>query len=116
MITAVAASGLAADSFSFFGFLPQKSAARKKILKALEGREETLVFYESPFRVLKTLEDMREILGDREAVAARELTKKFEEIARGYLSEIIRKFSAKKMLGEFVVLVSGKGRKELLHD
>ena len=114
-LTALVASGLATDRFSFFGFLPQKSAARKKELAALRERGETLIFYESPFRVLKTLEEMKEIFGDREACVARELTKKFEEIVRGYLSEIVEKMKKKKPLGEFVILVAGKGRKEVLH-
>ena len=112
-VTALAVSGLATDSYSFFGFLPQKSAARKKIFESLEEREETLMFYESPFRVLKVLEEMKEILGDREAVVARELTKKFEEVSRGTLSGLAEKFSKKKILGEFVILVSGKNRKKM---
>ncbi len=113
-VTALAASGLATDSFTFYGFLPPKSAARKKELSRLAGREETLIFYESPFRLLKALGDMKETLGDREAVVARELTKKFEEIIRGNLSALIAKFSKGKILGEIVVLVSGKDRKKIL--
>ncbi len=113
ILTALAGSGLAVDSFSFFGFLTQKSAARRKILTHLQEREETLIFYESPFRLLKALEDMKVALGDREAVVAREMTKKFEEFVRGRLSEIIEKVSKKKILGEIVILVAGKGRKEM---
>ncbi len=112
-ITALVASGLAVDSFSYFGFLPQKSAARKKELMKWETREETLLFYESPHRLVTVLEDMKDILGDREAVVARELTKKFEEVARGTLTELIKKFSSKNVLGEIVLVVSGKGRKQL---
>jgi 16S rRNA (cytidine1402-2'-O)-methyltransferase len=117
-VTALAISGLATDSFTFYGFLVQKSAARKKELMRLADREETLIFYESPYRVHKVLEEMKEIFGDREAVLARELTKKFEEISRGFLSELIRKYAGKKVLGEIVILVSGKGRKQILprHD
>ena len=114
--TAVAVSGLPTEQFSFFGFLPTKSAARGKILASLRERSETLVFYESPFRLLKTLVQMKEIFGDREAVVARELTKKFEEVSRGYLSELIAKFSKKKVLGEIVILAAGKDRKEVLHS
>ena len=113
LTTALAASGLATDSFSFFGFLPQKSAARKKFLSELLEREETLIFYESPYRLVQTLEEMKEIFGEREAVVARELTKMFEEIQRGFLADLAAKFSAKKVLGEIVVLVAGKGRKKL---
>lgn len=116
LTTALAAGGLAVNQFTFWGFLPQKSAARKKELQGLAEREDTLVFYESPFRLIKSLEDMKEVLGDREAVVARELTKKFEEYQRGYLSELIQYFSAKKILGEIVILVAGKEQKEVLHS
>ena len=112
-INALVASGLAVDSFSYHGFLSQKSVSRKKELMKLEAREETLIFYESPYRVGVALEDMKEVLGDREACVAREMTKKFEEIARGPLSELIKKFSGKKVLGEIVIVVSGKNRKKL---
>ncbi len=112
-VTALAASGLATDSFSYFGFLPQKSAARKKFLASLAEREETLIFYESPYRLLQSLEEMSEIFGPREAAVARELTKKFEEVQRGTLPELVKKFSQKKVLGEIVVLVSGNNRKVL---
>lgn len=113
IMTALVASGLAVDSFSFQGFLSQKSAARKKELLRLENREETLLFYESPYRLVTVLEDMKDVLGDREAAVAREMTKKFEEIARGSLSSLIKKFSDKKVLGEIVIVVSGKDRKKL---
>jgi 16S rRNA (cytidine1402-2'-O)-methyltransferase len=115
-VTALAASGLPANFFTFWGFLPAKSAARKKQLSQLAEREETLIFYESPFRLLTVLKEMKEIFGNREAVVARELTKKFEEIARGYLSELIEKFASKKVLGEIVILVAGKNQKEVLHS
>jgi len=113
-VTALVASGLAVDSFSFLGFLPAKSAARRKKLTELEPRFDTLIFYESPFRLGASLADMKEILGDREAAVARELTKKFEEISRGRLGVLIGKFSGSKIRGEIVVLVAGKGRKETL--
>lgn len=112
-LTALVSSGLAVDAFSYYGFLSQKSASRKKELLKLEGREETLIFYESPYRLLAVLEDMKDVLGDREAVVAREMTKKFEEITRGVLSELIKKYSNKKILGEIVIVVSGKNRKKL---
>lgn len=115
-VTALAASGLPAESFSFLGFLPPKSSARKKALKNLAERHETLIFYESPYRLLKTLQEMKETLGDREAVAARELTKKFEEYVRGKLSHVIAEFSKKKILGEFVILVAGRDRKSVFND
>ncbi|MDP3921322.1 MAG: 16S rRNA (cytidine(1402)-2'-O)-methyltransferase [Candidatus Omnitrophota bacterium] len=113
-VTALVASGLPTDSFGFFGFLPQKSAGRRKELGALASREETLIFYESPHRILKCLTDIKEILGDREAAVCRELTKKFEEVVRGRISSIIDKFTQKPPKGEMVVLISGHGRKEVL--
>ncbi|MBI3307499.1 MAG: 16S rRNA (cytidine(1402)-2'-O)-methyltransferase [Candidatus Omnitrophica bacterium] len=114
LITALAASGLAVDSFSFFGFPPAKPAGRRNFFSDLKEREETLIFYESPFRVLQTLNDMKEIFGEREAVVGRELTKKFEEYQRGTLTTLIENFSKKKAIGEFVILVSGAGRKAVL--
>ena len=111
--TALVASGLAVDAFSFFGFLPMKSAARKKVLDSLKEREETLIFYESPYRVGKALQDMVEVFGEREVAIARELTKKFEEVVRGKLEDLAKKYEDKKVLGEVVILVSGKGRKEV---
>lgn len=113
--TALVASGLAPDAFTFLSFLPQKSSARRRKLQAVKDREETLIFYESPYRAGKVLGEMLEIFGNREAVVARELTKKFEEISRGCLSELAQKFSKKKIRGEIVILISGKGRKNVLH-
>lgn len=113
-VTALAASGLAAETFYFAGFLPPKSAARKRKLTDLIERPETLMFYESPYRVDKVLAEMAEIFGDREAVVARELTKKFEEIVRGTLAELVPRFTDKTNKGEFVILVAGKDRKKVL--
>ena len=113
VIMALAASGLATDSFSFFGFPPPKSVSRKKYFADLAEREETLIFFESPHRILQSLEDMKAVFGDREAAVARELTKKFEEIQRGSLEDLVVKFSSKKALGEITVLIAGKARKKL---
>ena len=112
--TALVLSGLPTDSFSFFGFLSNKGQRRRHELQALVEREETLIFFESPFRILKTLQDMLDVFGDREAAVARELTKKFEEFLRGDLSELIKDMTQKPRKGEMVVLVSGKGRKKVL--
>ncbi|HNX67968.1 MAG TPA: 16S rRNA (cytidine(1402)-2'-O)-methyltransferase [Candidatus Omnitrophota bacterium] len=111
--TALVMSGLPVDSFGFYGFLSNKGAKRKNELKALEDHEETLIFFESPFRVLKALQDMLEVLGDREAAVAREISKKFEEVLRGNLSELIAEMTRKERPGEMVVLVAGKGRKRI---
>lgn len=112
--TALVLSGLPTDSFSFLGFLSNKGQKRKHELEVLAEREETLIFFESPFRIVKTLETMLEVFGDREAAVARELTKKFEEVLRGDLSELIRDMTQKPRKGEMVVLVAGKGRKSVL--
>ena len=112
--TALVLSGLATDSFSFLGFLSNKGQKRKNELKGLADREETLIFFESPFRVVKALEDMLAVFGDREAAVARELTKMFEEVLRGTLSGLIQDMTKKPRKGEMVVLVAGKNRKSTL--
>lgn len=112
--TALVLSGLPTDSFCFFGFLSNKGQKRRHELEALKDREETLIFFESPFRIVKTLQDMLEVLGDREASVARELTKKFEEVLRGNLSELINELARRPRKGEMVALVSGRGRKRVL--
>ncbi len=111
--TALVLSGLPTDSFSFLGFLSNKGQRRKHELQALTEREETLIFFESPFRIIKMLQNVLEIFGDREAAVAREISKKFEEVLRGNLSELIRDMTQKPRKGEMVVLVSGKNRKKL---
>lgn len=116
IVTALAASGLASDQFSFFGFLPAKSTQRKKELGEIASVEHTLVFFESPHRVAALLQEMFEVLGDREAALCRELTKKFEEVVRGTLSELVARFEKKKPLGEIVLVVSGKGRKRVFGE
>ena len=112
--TALVLSGLPTDSFSFLGFLSNKGERRKHELQALADREETLMFFESPFRIVKSLQDMLEVFGDREAAVAREITKKFEEVLRGRLSELVSDITQKPRKGEMVVLVSGRDRKSVL--
>ena len=110
LIAALCASGLPSDRFAFEGFLPAKSGARQKKLSALADDPRTLVFYESPHRVLDTLSDMVAELGaDREAVLARELTKAFETFLAGSLEELCQMVEedANQQRGEIVILVSG---------
>ena len=107
-LVALVVSGFPMNRFIFEGFAPLKDAAKKKWLKGLSGEERTVVFYESPYRILKTLEAMKEVLGDVRVVVARELTKKFEEVRRGALNEVIAHFASHKILGEFVVVWSPK--------
>lgn len=109
-VTALILSGLPAHAFTFVGYLPQKEKARRGALEALQEERRTLIFYESPYRILKTLNDMLAIFGDRRASVSRELTKKFEETVRGGLSEILAYFEKKKILGEWTVVVEGKAK------
>jgi len=107
-VAALIVSGLPTHVFTFVGYLPQKEKAKRDALQNLEGEQRTLIFYESPYRVLKTLKAMLDIFGDRRASVSRELTKKFEETVRGRLSEILAYFEKKKILGEWAIVVSGK--------
>jgi len=107
LIAALAVSGLPTSSLVFTGFLPRRSSERRKLLEALCGQPQTLVFFEAPHRLVACLKDVRQVLGDRQAVVARELTKKFEEIARGTLSQLVRHFEEASPRGEAVVLVAG---------
>ncbi len=112
VITALSISGLPTDSFIFIGFLPHKLKKRKDILKQLEEERETLICYESPHRISESLKDILETLGDREIVLARELTKAYEEIFRGKVSEILTRIGERRLKGEITLVISGKTRKE----
>jgi 16S rRNA (cytidine1402-2'-O)-methyltransferase len=111
VITALSVSGLPTDAFLFKGFLPHKSKRRRDLLKELENVRETLVFYESPHRISETLRDILEILGDREIVLTRELTKVYEEIIRGKVREILNQVGDRTLKGEITLVMSGKTRK-----
>ncbi|CUH78686.1 16S rRNA (cytidine(1402)-2'-O)-methyltransferase [Tropicibacter naphthalenivorans] len=115
VVTALTLAGLPTDRFFFAGFLPNASGARKSALRGVSGVEATLAFYESPRRVAAMLTDAAEILGDRPAAVCRELTKKFEEIRRGTLSELAASFEEAPAKGEIVVLV-GKGDSEKISE
>lgn len=106
LVSALITSGLPTDEFYFGGFLPSRSGARRTRLAELRSVSATLVFYEAPHRIAATLRDAWEILGEREAVVARELTKMHEEIARGRLSELVEKFSSvDRARGEMVLII-----------
>ncbi len=109
-IAALSISGLPTDRFAFEGFLPRKKGARSKRLLALCSDTRTLIFYESPYRIMATLEEINAILGKRQIVLCREMTKKFEEIVRGDVADILQKWKGKKILGEITLIVEGKGR------
>jgi 16S rRNA (cytidine1402-2'-O)-methyltransferase len=106
LLAALAASGLPAVPFSFVGFLPRRSGECDRLLESLRDRRDTLIFFESPRRVAKTLARLQEAFGDRRACAARELTKMHEEIARGSLSELAKHFE-EGARGEFTLVVAG---------
>ena len=111
LIAALSVAGLPTDAFLFKGFLPHKSKKRRDLLKDLEDVRETLIFYESPHRLAQTLKDIFEVLGDRRMVLTRELTKIYEEVLRGRVSEIIEQTTGKKLKGEITLVISGKTRK-----
>ncbi len=115
LINAVVASGLPTDEFFFGGFLPSRSGARRKRLKSLEAIPATLVFYEAPHRLTGALRDAAEILGKRQAVVARELTKLHEEIVRGTLDELANRYASDSVRGE-IVLVIDRGTGEAQVD
>ena len=105
LITALIAAGLPTDEFFFTGFLPARSNARRTRLGELTSVPATLIFYEAPHRLAETLKDALEILGEREAVVARELTKLHEELRRGRLSELAEHYSNEEPRGEIVLLI-----------
>ena len=107
LITALIVSGLPSSPFIFSGFLPRKKVKRIKYLKELKENKETIIFFESPHRLLSTLEDILATLGDRRITVGRELTKKFEEISRGEVSQVLRKFKENKPQGEFTLVLEG---------
>ena len=108
---ALSVAGLPTDTFLFRGFLPHKSKKRRELLQEVAEARETLIFYESPHRLSATLTDVLETLGDREVALARELTKVYEEVLRGTVSEIQRVIATRKLKGEITLIVSGKTRK-----
>jgi len=106
-VPVLVASGLSTHEFVFIGFLPHKKG-RKTKLESLVEEKKTIVLYESPHRIVKTLQELMNYLGDRKAVIGREMTKKFEELTRGTLSSLITDYSSRSIKGEFVVVVEGK--------
>ena len=104
LTAAISASGLPSDAFTFIGFLPTKKGRKKKI-SSLENLDMTIVLFESPHRLIKTLNQLKEALGERPIVVARELTKLYEEIIRGNFSSTIEFFETKKIKGEIVIMI-----------
>ena len=107
-VPALVQSGFPCDRFCFEGFLPQKKG-RMKQLQALAGEERTMIFYESPYRVVRCLEQFAEVFGeDRRVSVSREITKKFEQTVRGTVAEVLGHFRTTEPKGEFVIVVAGK--------
>lgn len=106
-VSALVSSGFPTDRFSFEGFLSRRRGKRRKRLQEVADYRGSLIFYESPHRLLVYLEDVLKVLGNRRIAVARELTKKFEEINRGTVEEMIRYFTENSPRGEFVIVVEG---------
>jgi len=113
IITALTVAGLPVDNFVFIGFLTNKRSGRIKELRKIQHEDKTIVCYVSPHHFLKSLEDIRDILGSREIAVTRELTKKFEEVVRGDVASVIEQFTRKPAIkGEFTVVIAGAKRTE----
>ena len=111
VIAALSIAGLPTDSFTFAGFLPKKGGKRRKLLDKLADLDGTSILYESPHRLMETLEDILGACSDRQIVVTRELTKVFEEVIRGRISEVINTLKGRKIKGEITIVLAGKGRK-----
>jgi 16S rRNA (cytidine1402-2'-O)-methyltransferase len=107
-ITALTVSGLPTDSFLYLGYLPHKTSERHRRLEGVESQPYTLVFLESPYRIVEALEDILLVLGDRRVCVAREMTKMFEEYWRGNVSGAVAYFKSQPARGEFTLVVDGK--------
>ena len=107
LVAALSVSGLPTESFLFYGFLPSKATGRQRLLFSLKDRPETLIFYESPKRLRSFLEDASRILGERQAMVAREMTKVYEEVYRGTLSEVLKEFGEEEIKGEVTIVLEG---------
>lgn len=105
LIPALTVSGINPSPFTFFGFLNSKDSKRKKELEEIKNLKTTLIFYEAPHRIIKTLNDIKEVLGNRQISISREISKKFEEVYRGTIEEVIKELDEVK--GEIVLIVEG---------
>jgi len=108
VIAALSVSGMPSEAFLFLGFLPNKSAKRRKALVGLIAETRTMVFFEAPHRIREMLEELREFLGDRKMVMLREITKVFEDVKRGTISTILEHLTPDTTRGEFTLVVAGK--------
>ncbi len=113
-VPALITSGLNPNQFLFYGFLDSKKSAKKKQLEDLKQNKYTMIFYESPFRVIETLTVIKDIMGDRNISVSREISKKYEEVYRGTISEVLEELIEPK--GEFVIIVDGNKQEETYDD
>jgi len=111
-ISALAVSGLPTDSFLYLGYLPHKASERRKSVERISSSLYTLIFFESPYRIVESLEDILSILGDRKICVAREMTKMFEEYWRGTVSGALDYFKSQPARGEFTLVIEGKRKEE----
>lgn len=116
VVTALVLSGLDTTRFVFMGFFPRETKDRKKITSEISDRQETLIFYEAPHRLLSALSFIEKNLGNRHIAVCREITKIHEEIFRGKVHEAIAHFSEKQVKGEMVLVVEGKSQEEVLEE
>jgi len=110
--TALVVSGLPTDRYTFAGFLPRKRSERRAVLESLRGLPGTLVLFEAPHRLVQTLQDLLEVLGDRRIALARELTKVHEEVLRGRISEVLSRLEHDQVRGEITLVVEGSGERQ----
>jgi 16S rRNA (cytidine1402-2'-O)-methyltransferase len=111
-LAALVASGLPTHTFLYLGYLPRKSSERRRLLEQTRGQPHTLIFLETPHRLISALTELEELLGDRQIAVARELTKLHEEIYRGTISQARAHFTATKPRGEFTLIISGHINRE----
>ncbi|QNM04514.1 16S rRNA (cytidine(1402)-2'-O)-methyltransferase [Qiania dongpingensis] len=115
-VTALTVSGLSTRRFCFEAFLPSDKKERREILKELENETRTIILYEAPHHLLKTLEELLEVLGDRKISICKELTKTFEKVFQTTLGNAVKRFEAEVPRGEQVLIISGKSRTELKEE
>ena len=113
---ALSASGLPGDSFVFLGFLPRRKSRRKKILQEMNEQKRTVIFYEAPHRIKNLLEEIQSVLGEREVVLARELTKVYEEIISGPINNLIEQMSEREPKGEYTLLLAPMNSERILRQ
>ncbi len=112
ILSALAVAGLPTDAFLFEGFPPRKNAKRRRMLEGLKDLPHTLIFFESPYRIRRLLADCLDVLGDRRMVLARELTKRYEELRRGTISQVLDCLQTREVKGEVTLLVEGAAGKK----